>query len=48
MSGDSWGEGCLRVGYIGSVLMLVMWAESALGFSVLVWPGAARGFEGQT
>lgn len=33
---------------MGSVLMLVMWVESALGFRVLVWPGAARGFEGQT
>lgn len=40
--------GCLRVEYMGSVLMLVMWVESALGFRVLVWPGAARGFEGQT
>lgn len=46
MSGDSWGEGCFRVGYIGFVLMFVMWVEFVLGFRVLVWLGVVRGYEG--
>lgn len=41
MNGETCGEGCLRIGYIGLVLILVMWVESALGFRVLEWPGAA-------
>lgn len=41
MNGEIWGEECLRIGYIGLVLILVMWVESALGFRVLEWPGAA-------
>lgn len=41
MDGGSSGEGCLRIGYIGSVLILVMWAEPALGLRVLEWPGGS-------
>lgn len=41
MNGEIWGEECLRIGYVGLVLILMMWVESALGFRVLEWPGAA-------